>query len=155
MNKFVRAIAPLLVIAGLQFGCQSTGVATKQDLAASKPQSLEEIYEQFGKLPAIEAIGFVVDNIYSIPEEQWTVAKSDLEIDERLQVVQVLDNSIAHKAGVEPGDRLLQINGTYIPKTKDAVGFIRSEIAPRIDGHQPVTFLVIRGGTALQLSTSS
>ena len=148
-------IIALIGVIAFQSGCQSTGSLNDGSLAQSSDQAVEEIYEQFGKLPAIETIGLVVDNIYSISEEKWNVAKRDLQIGERLQVIDVLEISLAAKAGLEPGDRILQINGTYVPKTKDAAAFIATEIAPTLDHSQPISFLVIRGRTALELSTAS
>ncbi|MEM9159773.1 MAG: PDZ domain-containing protein, partial [Verrucomicrobiota bacterium] len=111
------------------------------------------IEDQFGKTPAIREIGFIVDNIYSIDEDKRNIAKRNHQINERLQVIKVMKDSIAHEAGLQPGDKLLQINDVYIPKTADAIDFIALKIVPHLDPKENISFLIIRGRHAIQLET--
>lgn len=137
-------------------GCQTSqaGAPPGKGFAATPAatESRHKIHSQFGKKPLIPELGVKVDNIYSLDRELWIVAEREFAIDRRLQVIDVLPNSPAAAAGLQPGDLLVQIGSTHIPKSENAYDFLAASVVPNIRWGQRTPILVLRNGTARQLA---
>ena len=73
---------------------------------------------------------------------------SHREDDQGLDVVEVMEDSPAQKAGVLPGDRMIRVDGT------DIIGMSSSEVAALIKGEEGdcVILTMVRGDQELELS---
>jgi hypothetical protein len=67
------------------------------------------------KTQARPLLGFTAKNQYSFPPELTTAAQQSLGLDERLQVMQILDGSGAMQAGLKRGDILQAIQDQRLP----------------------------------------
>ncbi len=67
------------------------------------------------KTQARPLLGFTAKNQYSFPPELMVAAQQSLGLDERLQVMQILDGSGAMQAGLKRGDILQTIQDQRLP----------------------------------------
>ncbi len=115
-------------------------------------QAIEEIVNT---REAIKPLGIVVANIYDFDQVAAQVARTELSMNDRLQVIEVKPDSLAEKLGLMPGDQLIQLNSHYISKGKKALGQLEERILPAINWNAEIVATVIRDGYAQTLTTPS
>lgn len=96
-------------------------------------------------------LGFTAKNVHSYPSELSGSARKSLALDERLQVMQVLEGSGAQKAGMLPGDILQTIQDIPIPEGPQAENETARLLAPVLKNLTDIRVRVLRRGQALDL----
>ncbi|WP_353155603.1 M48 family metallopeptidase [Herminiimonas fonticola] len=91
-------------------------------------------------------IGFSAKNKYSFSEDYVSAAQS-LGFDERLQVMGVLNNSGAARAGIKRGDILMTVEGTAIPQGPNAERHAAAILGPLVSKRSSVKLGLVRNGT--------
>ncbi len=104
------------------------------------------------KSNARNLLGFTAKNKYSYSIELASAAESFLGLDERLQVMGVLADSGAAKAGVRTGDKLIAIEGSPIPSGLNAERQAAAILLPLMNKRSTVKLSVARGGTEIPLT---
>ena len=66
------------------------------------------------------SMGFTVHTLYDYPENLQPYARGLLNVDENLSIRTVREHSAADLAGLHPADRLVRVNGTYLPSGRTA-----------------------------------
>ncbi|MGV3741599.1 MAG: M48 family metalloprotease [Burkholderiaceae bacterium] len=97
-------------------------------------------------------LGFTAKNKYSYSVELASAAENLLGLDERLQVMGVLPDSGAAKAGVRAGDKLLAIEGSAIPVGLNAERQAAAILLPLMNNRSAVKLSVVRAGTEIPLT---
>lgn len=95
---------------------------------------------------ARKLLGFTAKNQYSYSSELTKMAKSVLMLDERLQVMRVLQGSGAARAGVQRGDILLSVQNQPLPIGPTAETEAARLLANLVSKVESVDLLVLRGG---------
>ncbi len=98
------------------------------------------------------AIGFVTASQFSYNKDFRDTANRLFGLDKQLQVIHVISNSPAEKAGFLVKDKLLKINGTKLPATEEAGSELLSAL--KKSALQPVTFIVERDGEQFDLTVT-
>ncbi|MFM8466643.1 MAG: M48 family metalloprotease [Oxalobacteraceae bacterium] len=96
-------------------------------------------------------LGFTAKNVHSYPSELAGAARQLLALDERLQVMQVLDGSGAQKAGMIRGDILQTIQDIPIPEGAQAESDTAKLLAPVLKNLADIRVRVLRRGQAVDL----
>ena len=89
-------------------------------------------------------LGFTAKNQYSYPPELAVAARQSLGLDERLQVMQILDGSGALRAGLKRGDILQTIQDLYIPAGPQAEPETARMLSPILKNLTEINITVIR-----------
>ena len=89
-------------------------------------------------------LGFTAKNQYSYPPELSVVARQSLGLDERLQVMQILDGSGAMRAGLKRGDILQTIQDITIPTGPQAEPEAARMLSPILKNLTEINITVIR-----------
>lgn len=137
--------------------------------AASESQTLQSIVSLQNRLYRVAApllvkntelckgnarnlLGFTAKNKYSWTDELSSAAESDLGMDDTLQVMNVLTNSGAAKAGIRHGDRLVSADGKPFPPGRDAQRGAAIILVPIVKSKNSVKLVVSRGGSLLTMN---
>jgi Zn-dependent protease with chaperone function len=89
-------------------------------------------------------LGFTAKNQYSYPPELAVAARQSLGLDERLQVMQILDGSGAMRAGLKRGDILQTIQDLTIPTGPQAEPEAARMLSPILKNLTEINITVIR-----------
>ena len=89
-------------------------------------------------------LGFTAKNQYSYPPELAVAARQSLGLDERLQVMQILDGSGAMRAGLKRGDILQTIQDLNIPTGPQAEPEAARMLSPILKNLTEINITVIR-----------
>ena len=89
-------------------------------------------------------LGFTAKNQYSYPHELTAAARQNLGLDERLQVMQILDGSGAIRAGLKRGDILQTIQDLAIPTGPQAEPETARMLSPILKNLSEINITVIR-----------
>ena len=89
-------------------------------------------------------LGFTAKNQYSYPPELSVAARQSLGLDERLQVMQILDGSGAMRAGLKRGDILQTIQDLTIPTGPQAEPEAARMLSPILKNLTEINITVIR-----------
>jgi len=89
-------------------------------------------------------LGFTAKNQYSYPPELSVAARQSLGLDERLQVMQILDGSGAMRAGLKRGDILQTIQDITIPSGPQAEPEAARMLSPILKNLTEINITVIR-----------
>jgi len=89
-------------------------------------------------------LGFTAKNQYSYPPELSVAARQSLGLDERLQVMQILDGSGAMRAGLKRGDILQTIQDLTIPSGPQAEPEAARMLSPILKNLTEINITVIR-----------
>ena len=89
-------------------------------------------------------LGFTAKNQYSYPPELSVAARQSLGLDERLQVMQILDGSGAMRAGLKRGDILQTIQDITIPTGPQAEPEAARMLSPILKNLTEINITVIR-----------
>lgn len=96
-------------------------------------------------------LGFTAKNQYSYSKELIGQAKNQLRLDERLQVMSVLNGSGAMQAGIRHGDILLKVQDQAIPQGQNAETDAARLLAGMVSNNRKLQLTVLRNGKALAL----
>ena len=96
------------------------------------------------KTQARPLLGFTAKNQYSFPPELQAVARQSLGLDERLQVMQILDGSGAMRAGLKRGDILQSIQDLALPTGSQAEPEAARMLSPLLKNLTEIKITVIR-----------
>jgi hypothetical protein len=96
-------------------------------------------------------LGFTAKNVHSYPSELSASARKSLALDERLQVMQVLEGSGAQKAGMIRGDILQTIQDIPIPEGPQAENETAKLLAPVLKNLTDIRVRVLRRGQPIDL----
>jgi len=91
-------------------------------------------------------LGFTAKNRYSYSAAFADTAQSELALEERLRVMNVLPGSGAEQAGLQKGDILLAVEIEPLPQGPDAENASASVIASELQGREHVNLAVLRNG---------
>jgi hypothetical protein len=91
-------------------------------------------------------LGFTAKNRYSYSDAFVDTAQSELGLEERLRVMNVLPGSGAEQAGLEKGDILLTVEIEPLPQGPDAERASAAIIASELQGRNSVSLTVLRNG---------
>jgi len=89
-------------------------------------------------------LGFTAKNQYSYPPELAVAARQSLGLDERLQVMQILDGSGAMRAGLKRGDILQTIQDLNIPTGPQAEPDTARMLSPILKNLSELNITVVR-----------
>jgi hypothetical protein len=89
-------------------------------------------------------LGFTAKNRYSYSDAFADTAQSELNLGERLRVMNVLPGSGAEKAGLEKGDTLVAVEIEPMPQGPDAERSGAALIASELQGRNNVSLTVLR-----------
>lgn len=95
--------------------------------------------------------GFTAKNKYSWSPELADSAEKLLGLDDRLQVIGVLANSGAQRAGLMRGDKLVSVEGRAIPGGQNAERQAAAILAPMVSRKTSVNAIVLRNGNSIPL----
>jgi hypothetical protein len=98
-------------------------------------------------------LGFTAKNKYSYSTELVHAAQTLLGMEDRLQVMGVLANSGAARAGLRRGDKLVEVEGQPMPQGPNAERETAAMLGPLISTRSGIRMTVLRDGanTALNL----
>ena len=96
-------------------------------------------------------LGFTAKNVHSYPSELAVSARKSLALDERLQVMQVLEGSGAQKAGMMRGDILQTIQDLPIPEGPQAENETAKLLAPVLKNLTDIRVKALRRGQMVDL----
>ena len=96
-------------------------------------------------------LGFTAKNQYSYPPELMPAARRQLGLDERLQVMQILDGSGAMRAGLARGDILQSLQDIAMPQGPQAETEAARLLAPALKNLTEIRVTVLRQGQTLNL----
>lgn len=148
-TKRILCIVSAIAFSVLTFGCKSTQQSTA---AQNKSQLIAKIETELKSNQIIEPLGLRLNNIYALNEELQPIAKNELGLNGRLQVMEVVPNSIASRAGFKTGDHLVDIGGIHIPRDRQAFNTMLTSIMPSLDFSKPMQVIVLRDGLGTMLS---
>lgn len=172
--SFKAAIFPVaLLLAGcstVSLNAPSTAVPGTATTATEAPQlrALRAITTQQDRLYRVAApllvsnaplckgnarnlIGFSAKNKFSYSEDYVDAAQS-LGLDDRLQVIGVLTNSGAARAGVKRGDVLATVEGTPMPQGPNAERQAATLLGPLVSSRTSVKLGLVRSGTSMAVN---
>ena len=96
-------------------------------------------------------LGFTAKNVHSYPVELAGSARKTLGLDERLQVMQVLEGSGAQRAGMTRGDILQTIQDMPMPEGPQAENEAARLLAPVLKNLTDIRVKVLRRGQPVDL----
>jgi hypothetical protein len=96
--------------------------------------------------------GFTAKNKYSWSPDMADAAQAVFGLDDRLQVVGVLPNSGAQRAGLMRGDKLVSIEGRPIPGGQNAERQAAALLAPMVSRKTSVSAVVQRNGASVPMT---
>lgn len=97
-------------------------------------------------------LGFTAKNKYSYSDELADAASQLYGMDDRLQVMGVLNSSGASRAGIRNGDRLQAVEGTPVPPGPDAERKAATMLAPYVMKGGSVKLTMNRNGALVPVT---
>jgi hypothetical protein len=97
-------------------------------------------------------LGFSAKNRYSFSDDFADAAQQMFGLDERLQVMDVLPNSGAAKAGMRRGDILLSVEDKTLPSGVNATRQAAAILGPLVNGKGSVRLNILRGGRPMNVT---
>ncbi len=97
-------------------------------------------------------LGFTAKNKYSYSYDFVNAAQKSLGLNDRLQVMGVLEGSGAARAGIRRGDMLLSVEDKVLPEGESAERQAATLLAPMMAGRTSVALTVQRNGTNVALN---
>lgn len=104
------------------------------------------------KANARNLLGFSAKNKYSFPKEFVADAQKAYGLDEQLQVIQVLTDSGAERAGIKRGDRLVSANDKPFPLGPNAERQAATILGPLVRNRSLIKLTVARNDKNIPLS---
>lgn len=104
------------------------------------------------KANARNLLGFSAKNKYSFPKEFVADAQKAYGLDDQLQVIQVLTDSGAERAGIKRGDRLISANDKPFPLGPNAERQAAAILGPLVRNRSLIKLTVARGNKNIPLS---
>ncbi|MEO6353858.1 MAG: M48 family metalloprotease [Burkholderiaceae bacterium] len=104
------------------------------------------------KANARNLLGFSAKNKYSFPKEFVEDAQKAYGLDEQLQVIQVLTDSGAERAGIKRGDRLISANAKPFPIGPNAERQAATILGPLVRNSSRIKLTVARNDKNIPLS---
>ncbi|WP_155837509.1 M48 family metalloprotease [Herminiimonas sp. CN] len=104
------------------------------------------------KANARNLLGFSAKNKYSFPKEFVADAQKAYGLDEQLQVIQVLTDSGAERAGIKRGDRLVSVNDKPFPLGPNAERQAATILGPLVRNRSLIKLTVARNDKNIPLS---
>jgi len=141
----VRKITQLLFLHLLM----ATAAFAADDIATLdvKNKALQkEIERLVGEREPFSSFGVILANIHDFPPELTSIAKDELDSNDRLQVISVKSSSVAARLGLRPGDQLMQINNFYVRRGPAALNEFRDRVYDNVDWEGSIEALIIRDG---------
>lgn len=147
----------------------TSGTAAQTLSALPAPAPLRSIVQQQERLYRIAAplltqnaplcranarnlLGFSAKNKYSFPKEFVADAQKAYGLDEQLQVIQVLADSGAERAGIRRGDRLVSANDKPFPLGPNAERQAAAILGPLVRNRSLIKLTVARNDKNIPLS---
>jgi beta-barrel assembly-enhancing protease len=87
--------------------------------------------------------GWILYSRFMFPDGFKDALKESLDVDGHLTVVHLAEGSPAQNAGLLPGDKIIRINDTEIPESKEAVG-IYQKLWSELDSSAAIRLAVLR-----------
>lgn len=97
-------------------------------------------------------LGFSVASLSSFPAHYAEAAKTVFNMGDALQVVTVAVNSPAANAGIQPGDKLIAMNGMLVVRGKDAAKSFDKTLASLLDLDNVIKLKIERAGAPQEIS---
>lgn len=148
MKTLLLAAACLALVAS-PLGATPTTQRAKSKGSSLAQSSIAAIVAERGP---IETLGATVANIHDFDSQAAVVLRTELKMNDRLQVLSVTEDSPAARIGLEPGDVIMELNGIYVPKGHNAAEQLAARVLPQIDWSQPLRATVLRNGFAQLLA---
>lgn len=104
------------------------------------------------KVNARNLLGFSAKNKYSFPKEFVADAQKAYGLDEQLQVIQVLTDSGAERAGIKRGDRLVSANDKPFPIGPNAERQAATILGPLVRNRSLIKLTVARNDKNIPLN---
>lgn len=104
------------------------------------------------KVNARNLLGFSAKNKYSFPKEFVADAQKAYGLDEQLQVIQVLTDSGAERAGIRRGDRLVSANDKPFPIGPNAERQAATILGPLVRNRSLIKLTVARNDKNIPLN---
>lgn len=101
---------------------------------------------------ARKLLGFTAKNKHSFTPEFADAAERSFGLDERLQVMGVLADGGAEKAGLRPGDLLLAVEGKAMPEGQNAERIAAGILGPIIGNKSNVQLTIMRGTAIMDIN---
>lgn len=93
--------------------------------------------------------GLYLDTIHTVPKALRSGYASVLGMGERITVIDVVEGTPAHKAGLQPGDVIVGVDGKALPGGKDAFSDF-NKLMQAHAANSTVTLRIERGGNPLE-----
>ncbi|MEN3294632.1 MAG: hypothetical protein V7642_3885 [Burkholderiales bacterium] len=148
-GEAARAPAPPPVSAAEEQALRT--LITQQDRLYRVAAPLLVNNPQLCKSNARNLLGFTAKNKYSYSKEFTNAAQYSFGLDERLQVMGVLPESGAARAGVRRGDNLVAVEDQAMPQGENAERQAALILAPLVTGRTRLKLTVLRNGSNLSL----
>lgn len=100
------------------------------------------------------SVGFTVHNVFDYPEDLQIIAREFLSVSENISIRTVGQNTPANRAGLQPGDEIVQIDRHAIPNGPTAMTLYRAAVKQALEEEQP-TITIRRDGEILSKTLSS
>jgi hypothetical protein len=100
-------------------------------------------------------IGINISNVHAFDRDYQNAARKVLGVDGQIQLIDVTPGSAAFRAGLETGDRLLEINGQAVPAGSKAVPETQDMLDDATARDRHVKLLVLRGEEALSFEVAA
>jgi len=97
-------------------------------------------------------LGFTAKNKYSFSDELAQAAESLYGMDDRLQVMGVLINSGASRAGIRRGDKMISVEGTPVPQGENAERATALLLAPLVGRRPSIKLTMLRDGANIPMT---
>ena len=100
----------------------------------------------------LASIGATPRTLATVRETSRPLLRAVLGIDERLTFSEVVDDTPAARAGIQPGDRILAIDDTDVPATAEAPRTYLQALQRGLSRQRPVALRLLRRGAELTVS---
>ena len=95
--------------------------------------------------------GWILYNRFMFPDDFQEALKEALNIDEHLTVVHLAEGSPSTIAGLKPGDKIIRINTTEIPATKEAAGKFQN-LWSDLDASSVIRLTILRNNIEMNMN---
>lgn len=97
-------------------------------------------------------LGFTAKNKYSFSDELAQAAETLYGMDDRLQVMGVLANSGAARAGIRRGDKMVSVEGMPVPQGENAERATALLLAPLVVRSTSIKLVMLRDGANIPMT---
>lgn len=131
------------------FQRDSKSAITEIDSSTQLGQRIKELIDS--RSPVAQ-LGLVAANLSDFKDETAVLARNQLKMSKRLQILYVVPGMIADRLGIVAGDEILEINGHYLANGESALAQLETSIVPQIDWNGEISATIIRDGYGQTLS---